>query len=265
MKTINNFKDLRGLVGTVTTPVAAVTKTVLMSCDTAAGATVTVKLAAAAARREQLKGLTGVAKKATPAIVEGAKAALKSIDPRWVGVLVAMAAGVSAADAVDTLAAKATAPVAVIAKVAPVMALPVAAAVVPAVRRWTKAEKAAAKVAKAARRVEEVKAKKAAIVAMKVAMVEAKKAADLAAAQEALAEGIDKAAIEAVVGTEVANAAVRADWVRTMESILTLQNRKVSYIGAGITAVVYTDARTGYSSVYNIEWNKHEVAGFKKA
>lgn len=156
------------------------------------------------ATRQQ--GIKTVVAKAATAVKTGAKKALKTIDPRWVIVLGAVAQGVSAADAVDALAYEASIKTPVVQEIA-VMALPVTApakeAVKPAVRRWTKAEKAAAKVVKAARRVEEVKAKKAQIVAVKVAM-------------KGLLEGLAFEAVSEVVGIKAAN--IASDTLKTRKA-----------------------------------------------
>ena len=85
--------------------------------------------------------------------------------------------------------------------------------------------------------------------------------ARLAAAQAAVAEGISKEAIEAVVGTEVAQAAINAEFARLINSIKTLQAR--TYVFNGKDKVSYTDTRTGTTSYYVIEWKAHEVVSFK--
>ena len=121
--------------------------------------------------------------------------------------------------------------------------------------------KAILKAAKAARKAEAVIAKKAAVKAMKLEKVRAKAEADLAAAQAAVAEGINKEAIEAVVGTEVAQAAINAEFARLINSIKTLQAR--TYVFNGKDKVSYTDTRTGATSYYVIEWKAHEVVSFK--
>lgn len=121
--------------------------------------------------------------------------------------------------------------------------------------------KARLKAAKKAAKAEAVKAKKAAVKAMKLEKVRAKAEADLAAAQAAVAEGINKEAIEAVVGKEVAQAAINAEFARLINSIKTLQAR--TYVFNGKDKVSYTDTRTGATSYYVIEWKAHEVVSFK--
>ena len=139
------------------------------------------------------------------------------------------------------------------------MALPKAPAIKKAAN--TPEVKAILKAAKAARKAEAVIAKKAAVKAMKLEKVRAKAEADLAAAQAAVAEGINKEAIEAVVGTEVAQAAINAEFARLINSIKTLQAR--TYVFNGKDKVSYTDTRTGVTSYYAIEWKAHEVVSFK--
>ena len=145
------------------------------------------------------------------------------------------------------------------AKEAAVVVLPKAPVVKKAAN--TPAVKAVLKAAKAARKAEAVIAKKAAVKAMKLEKVRAKAEADLAAAQAAVAEGINKEAIEAVVGTEVAQAAINAEFARLINSIKTLQAR--TYVFNGKDKVSYTDTRTGATSYYVIEWKAHEVVSFK--
>ena len=72
---------------------------------------------------------------------------------------------------------------------------------------------------------------------------------------------INKEAIEAVVGTEVAQAAINAEFARLINSIKTLQAR--TYVFNGKDKVSYTDTRTGATSYYVIEWKAHEVVSFK--
>lgn len=228
-------------------------ETVRMACDTVAAPAAAVSLAAKAARRQQL----AFAGRKTPVEV---KAVAKNVDPRWVDVLAAMQKDISIELAMEEVKASSAAKVvAKKAKEVAVMALPKAPVVKKAAN--TPAVKAVLKAAKAARKAEAVIAKKAAVKAMKLEKVRAKAEADLAAAQAAVAEGINKEAIEAVVGTEVAQAAINAEFARLINSIKTLQAR--TYVFNGKDKVSYTDARTGATSYYVIEWKAHEVVSFK--
>ena len=249
---------------------ASTAKTVLMVCDTV-GTDRSVSLAEKAARRKML----------TPTAV---KTVVQRVDARWAPVLDALAEGVdTVAEAIEAVKTTSAAKVAQAKAVAIKAAMSLAdlavkgkktvkAGVAKAteavaevaevvVRRWTAAEKAAAKVAKAARKAQAVIAKKAAAVALKAQLVADKATAQLTAATAALAEGIDKKAIEAVVGTEVAQAAINAEFARLINSIKTLQAR--TYVFNGKDKVSYTDTRTGATSYYVIEWKAHEVVSFK--
>ena len=265
------WADARAAVASVATKKSArtVSKTVLMQCDTVAAPAAAVLLKATAARREQLTAYTG---RKTPVAVK----ATKNVDSRWVDVLAGIKAGLTAEQAVEAVKAAKTSKVAqakaVKAKaaaslVAPTVKKEVAVIALPkapvAVKKAanTPEVKAILKAAKAARKAEAVKAKKAAVKAMKLEKVRAKAEADLAAAQAAVAEGINKEAIEAVVGTEVAQAAINAEFARLINSIKTLQAR--TYVFNGKDKVSYTDARTGATSYYVIEWKAHEVVSFK--
>ena len=273
------WADARAVVActaTVSTKAARTVETVRITCDTVAAPAAAVSLAAKAERRQQL----AFAGRKTPVTV---KATAKNVDPRWVDVLAAMAEGVGVVEAIEvvktTSAAKVAQAKAVTVKAAMSLAdltvkgkKTVKAGVAKAteavaevaevvVRRWTAAEKAAAKVAKAARKAQAVIAKKAAAVALKAQLVADKATAQLTAATAALAEGIDKKAIEAVVGTEVAQAAINAEFARLINSIKTLQAR--TYVFNGKDKVSYTDTRTGATSYYVIEWKAHEVVSFK--
>ena len=229
-------------------------ETVRMACDTVAAPAAAVSLAAKAARRQQL----AFAGRKTP--VEAKAVANKNVDPRWVDVLAAMQKDISIELAMEEVKASSAAKVvAKKAKEVAVMALPKAPAIKKAAN--TPEVKAILKAAKAARKAEAVIAKKAAVKAMKLEKVRAKAEADLAAAQAAVAEGINKEAIEAVVGTEVAQAAINAEFARLINSIKTLQAR--TYVFNGKDKVSYTDTRTGATSYYVIEWKAHEVVSFK--
>ena len=254
------WADAREMVAVKATKKAAtraVAKTVLMECDIAPSATLTAA--------------ESVAKK----LAAKAPVVKKSIDPRWVDVLAGINTGLTAEQAVESVkaaktakeaqakAVKAKAAASLVAptvkKEVAVMALPKAPAIKKAAN--TPEVKARLKAAKAARKAEAVIAKKAAVKAMKLEKVRAKAEADLAAAQAAVAEGINKEAIEAVVGTEVAQAAINAEFARLINSIKTLQAR--TYVFNGKDKVSYTDARTGTTSYYVIEWKAHEVVSFK--
>lgn len=258
------WADAREMVAVKATKKAAtaraVAKTVLMECDIAPSATLTAE--------------ESVAKK----LAAKAPVVRKNIDPRWVDVLAGIKAGLTAEQAVEAVkaaktskeaqskAVKAKAAESLVApavkKEVAVIALPKAPAEVAIKKAANTPEvKARLKAAKAARKAEAVKAKKAAVKAMKLEKVRAKAEADLAAAQAALAEGIDKKAIEAVVGTEVAQAAINAEFARLINSIKTLQAR--TYVFNGKDKVSYTDTRTGVTSYYAIEWKAHEVVSFK--
>ena len=257
------WADAREMVAVKATKKAAaraVAKTVLMECDIAPSATLTAQESVA----KKLAAKTPVVK--------------KNIDPRWVDVIKARAAGLDAAEAIEsvkaasseaTAKAKAVKAKAAASLVAPavkkevaVIALPKAPAEVAIKKAANTPEvKAILKAAKAARKAEAVIAKKAAVKAMKLEKVRAKAEADLAAAQAAVAEGINKEAIEAVVGTEVAQAAINAEFARLINSIKTLQAR--TYVYNGKDKVSYTDTRTGATSYYVIEWKAHEVVSFK--
>ena len=229
-------------------------ETVRMACDTVAAPAAAVSLAAKAARRQQL----AFAGRKTPVVV---KAEAKNIDPRWVDVLKTMEKNISIELAMEEVKASSAAKVvAKKAKEVAVIALPKAPVAVKKAAN-TPEVKARLKAAKAARKAEAVKAKKAAVKAMKLEKVRAKAEADLAAAQAAVAEGINKEAIEAVVGTEVAQAAINAEFTRLINSIKTLQAR--TYVFNGKDKVSYTDTRTGVTSYYVIEWKAHEVVSFK--
>lgn len=276
MKTNNPFVAAEGVLRQVAISVAATkaearraasaAKTVLMVCDTVSTDR-SARLAETAARREQL------------APVKGSKV-VQRVDSRWAPVLAAMAEGVGVAEAIEVVktasAAKVAQVKAVVVKAAMSLAdlavkgkKTVKAGVAKAteavaevvVRRWTAAEKAAAKVAKAARKAQAVIAKKAAAVALKAQLVADKATAQLTAATAALVEGIDKKAIEAVVGTEVTQAAINAEFARLINSIKTLQAR--TYVFNGKDKVSYTDTRTGVTSYYAVEWKAHEVVSFK--
>ena len=228
-------------------------ETVRMACDTVAAPAAAVSLAAKAERRQQL----AFAGRKTPVEV---KAVAENVDPRWVDVLAAMQKDISIELAMEEVKASSAAKVvAKKAKEVAVMALPKAPAIKKAAN--TPEVKAILKAAKAARKAEAVIAKKAAVKAMKLEKVRAKAEADLAAAQAAVAEGINKEAIEAVVGTEVAQAAINAEFARLINSIKTLQAR--TYVFNGKDKVSYTDTRTGVTSYYAIEWKAHEVVSFK--
>ena len=250
------WADARAVVActaTVSTKAARTVETVRITCDTVAAPAAAVSLAAKAERRQQLafagrKTSTGV------------KAVAENVDPRWVDVLAAMQKDISIELAMEEVKASSAAKVvAKKAKEVAVMALPKAPAIKKAAN--TPEVKAILKAAKAARKAEAVIAKKAAVKAMKLEKVRAKVEADLAAAQAAVAEGINKEAIEAVVGTEVAQAAINAEFARLINSIKTLQAR--TYVFNGKDKVSYTDARTGVTSYYVIEWKAHEVVSFK--
>lgn len=276
MKTNNPFVAAEGVLRQAVAATVAVkaeaaqrasaSKTVLMVCDTV-GTERSVRLAETAARREQL------------APVKGSKV-VQRVDSRWAPVLAAMAEGVGVAEAIEVVKTASAAKVAQVKAVAIKAAMSLADLAVKGkktvkarsakateavaevvVRRWTAAEKAAAKVAKAARKAQAVIAKKAAAVALKAQLVADKATAQLTAATAALAEGIDKKAIEAVVGTEVAQAAINAEFARLINSIKTLQAR--TYVFNGKDKVSYTDTRTGVTSYYAIEWKAHEVVSFK--
>ena len=257
------WADARAVVATQATKkvaTRAVAKTVLMECDIAPSATLT----AAESVAKKLAAKTPVVK--------------KNVDPRWVDVLSGIETGLTAEQAVEsvkiaraeaTAKAKAVKVKAAASLVAPsvkkevaVIALPKAPAEVVIKKAANTPEvKARLKAAKAARKAEAVIAKKAAVKAMKLEKVRAKAQADLAAAQAAVAEGINKEAIEAVVGTEVAQAAINAEFARLINSIKTLQAR--TYVFNGKDKVSYTDTRTGATSYYVIEWKAHEVVSFK--
>ena len=255
------WADARAVVATQATKkvaTRAVAKTVLMECDIAPSATLTAA--------------ESVAKK----LAAKAPVVKKNIDPRWVDVLAGINTGLTAEQAVESVkaaktakeaqakAVKAKAAASLVAPVAKkeaaVVALPAAPVVIKKAAN-TPEVKARLKAAKAARKAEAVKAKKAAVKAMKLEKVRAKAEADLAAAQAAVAEGISKEAIEAVVGTEVAQAAINAEFARLINSIKTLQAR--TYVFNGKDKVSYTDTRTGATSCYVIEWKAHEVVSFK--
>ena len=258
------------VVATTAKKAAPAVKTVRITCDTVAAPAASVSLAAKAARREQLAASVG---RKTPVAVK----ATKNVDSRWVNVLTARAAGLDADAALEVVktfevakeaqakAVKAKAAASLVAptvkKEVAVIALPAAPVVVIKKAANTPEVKARLKAAKAARKAEAVKAKKAAVKAMKLEKVRAKAEADLAAAQAAVAEGINKEAIEAVVGTEVAQAAINAEFARLINSIKTLQAR--TYVFNGKDKVSYTDTRTGATSYYVIEWKAHEVVSFK--
>lgn len=251
------WADARAAVATdasVAKKVSRTVETVRITCDTVAAPAASVSLAAKAARRQQL----ALAGRKTP--VEAKAAVNKNVDPRWVDVLSAMEKNISIELAMEEVKASSAAKVvAKKAKEAAIVALPKAPVVKKAAN--TTAVKAVLKAAKAARKAEAVIAKKAAVKAMKLEKVRAKAEADLAAAQAAVAEGINKEAIEAVVGTEVAQAAINAEFARLINSIKTLQAR--TYVFNGKDKVSYTDARTGATSYYVIEWKAHEVVSFK--
>lgn len=250
------WADARAVVActaTVSTKAARTVETVRITCDTVAAPAAAVSLAAKAARRQQL----AFAGRKTPVEV---KAVAENVDPRWVDVLAAMQKNISIELAMEEVKASSAAKVvAKKAKEVAVMALPKAPAIKKAAN--TSEVKAILKAAKAARKAEAVIAKKAAVKAMKLEKVRAKAEADLAAAQAAVAEGINKEAIEAVVGTEVAQAAINAEFARLINSIKTLQAR--TYVFNGKDKVSYTDTRTGATSYYVIEWKAHEVVSFK--
>ena len=268
------WADARAMVAVKATAAKKVSRTVStvrMACDTVAAPAAAVSLAAKAARRQQLAASTG---RKTPVAVK----ATKNVDPRWVDVLTARAAGLDADAALEVVktfevakeaqakAVKAKATASLVAptvkKEVAVIALPKAPAEVAIKKAANTPEvKARLKAAKAARKAEAVIAKKAAVKAMKLEKVRAKAEADLAAAQAAVAEGINKEAIEAVVGTEVAQAAINAEFARLINSIKTLQAR--TYVFNGKDKVSYTDTRTGVTSYYAIEWKAHEVVSFK--
>ncbi len=252
------WADARAVVActaTVSTKAARTVETVRMACDTVAAPAAAVSLAAKAARRQQL----AFAGRKTP--VEAKAAVNKNVDPRWVDVLKTMEKNISIELAMEEVKASSSAKVvAKKAKEAAVVVLPKAPVAVKKAAN-TPAVKAVLKTAKAARKAEAVIAKKAAVKAMKLEKVRAKAEADLAAAQAAVAEGINKEAIEAVVGTEVAQAAINAEFARLINSIKTLQAR--TYVFNGKDKVSYTDARTGATSYYVIEWKAHEVVSFK--
>ena len=267
------WADARAVVActaTVSTKAARTVETVRMINDTVAAPSAAVLLKATAARREQLAfASTG---RKTPVAVKA-----KTVDSRWVNVLTARAAGLDADQALEVVktfevakeaqakAVKAKATASLVAPVAKkevaVIALPAAPVVAVKKAANTPEVKARLKAAKAARKAEAVIAKKAAVKAMKLEKVRAKAEADLAAAQAAVAEGINKEAIEAVVGTEVAQAAVNAEFARLINSIKTLQAR--TYVFNGKDKVSYTDTRTGVTSYYAVEWKAHEVVSFK--
>ncbi len=250
------WADARAVVActaTVSTKAARTVETVRITCDTVAAPAAAVSLAAKAERRQQL----AFAGRKTPVEV---KAVAENVDPRWVDVLAAMQKDISIELAMEEVKASSAAKVvAKKAKEVAVMALPKAPAIKKAAN--TPEVKAILKAAKAARKAEAVIAKKAAVKAMKLEKVRAKAEADLAAAQAAVAEGINKEAIEAVVGTEVAQAAINAEFARLINSIKTLQAR--TYVFNGKDKVSYTDTRTGVTSYYAIEWKAHEVVSFK--
>ena len=250
------WADARAVVActaTVSTKAARTVETVRITCDTVAAPAAAVSLAAKAERRQQL----AFAGRKTPVEV---KAVAENVDPRWVDVLAAMQKDISIELAMEEVKASSAAKVvAKKAKEVAVMALPKAPAIKKAAN--TPEVKAILKAAKAARKAEAVIAKKAAVKAMKLEKVRAKAEADLAAAQAAVAEGINKEAIEAVVGTEVAQAAINAEFARLINSIKTLQAR--TYVFNGKDKVSYTDTRTGVTSYYAVEWKAHEVVSFK--
>ena len=252
------WADARAVVActaTVSTKAARTVETVRITCDTVAAPAASVSLAAKAARRQQL----ALAGRKTP--VEAKAAVNKNVDPRWVDVLAAMQKDISIELAIEEVKASSAAKVvAKKAKEVAVIALPKAPVAVKKAAN-TPEVKAILKAAKAARKAEAVIAKKAAVKAMKLEKVRAKAEADLAAAQAAVAEGINKEAIEAVVGTEVAQAAINAEFARLINSIKTLQAR--TYVFNGKDKVSYTDTRTGVTSYYAIEWKAHEVVSFK--
>ena len=253
------WADARAVVActaTVSTKAARTVETVRITCDTVAAPAAAVSLAAKAERRQQL----AFAGRKTPVEV---KAVAENVDPRWVDVLAAMQKDISIELAMEEVKASSAAKVvAKKAKEVAVIALPKAPAEVVIKKVANTPEvKARLKAAKAARKAEAVKAKKAAVKAMKLEKVRAKAEADLAAAQAAVAEGINKEAIEAVVGTEVAQAAINAEFARLINSIKTLQAR--TYVFNGKDKVSYTDTRTGVTSYYAIEWKAHEVVSFK--
>ena len=228
-------------------------ETVRMTCDTVAAPAAAVSLAAKAARRQQLAASAG---RKTPVAVK----ATKNVDPRWVDVLSAMEKNISIELAMEEV--KASSAAKVVAKKVAVIALPKAPAEVVIKKAANTPEvKARLKAAKAARKAEAVIAKKAAVKAMKLEKVRAKAEADLAAAQAAVAEGVNKEAIEADVGKEVAQADINAEFARLINSIKTLQAR--TYVFNGKDKVSYTDTRTGATSYYAIEWKAHEVVSFK--
>ena len=250
------WADARAVVActaTVSTKAARTVETVRITCDTVAAPAAAVSLAAKAERRQQL----AFAGRKTPVEV---KAVAKNVDPRWVDVLAAMQKDISIELAMEEVKASSAAKVvAKKAKEVAVMALPKAPAIKKAAN--TPEVKAILKAAKATRKAEAVIANKAAVKAMKLEKVRAKAEADLAAAQAAIAEGINKEAIEAVVGTEVAQAAINAEFARLINSIKTLQAR--TYVFNGKDKVSYTDTRTGVTSYYVVEWKAHEVVSFK--
>ena len=250
------WADARAVVActaTVSTKAARTVETVRITCDTVAAPAAAVSLAAKAERRQQL----AFAGRKTPVEV---KAVAENVDPRWVDVLAAMQKDISIELAMEEVKASSAAKVvAKKAKEVAVMALPKAPAIKKAAN--TPEVKAILKAAKAARKAEAVIAKKAAVKAMKLEKVRAKAEADLAAAQAAVAEGVNKEAIEAVVGKEVAQAAINAEFARLINSIKTLQAR--TYVFNGKDKVSYTDTRTGVTSYYAIEWKAHEVVSFK--
>lgn len=248
------WADARAVVActaTVSTKAARTVETVRITCDTVAAPAAAVSLAAKAARRQQL----AFAGRKTP--VEAKAAVNKNVDPRWVDVLKTMEKNISIELAMEEV--KASSAAKVVAKKAKEVAVIAPVAVKKAAN--TPEVKAILKAAKAARKAEAVVAKKAAVKAMKLEKVRAKAEADLAAAQAAVAEGINKEAIEAVVGTEVAQAAINAEFARLINSIKTLQAR--TYVFNGKDKVSYTDTRTGVTSYYAIEWKAHEVVSFK--
>ena len=251
------WADARAAVATdasVAKKVSRTVETVRITCDTVAAPAASVSLAAKAARREQLAASVG---RKTPVVAKTAK----NIDPRWVDVLAAMQKDISIELAMEEVKASSAAKVvAKKAKEVAVIALPKAPVAVKKAAN-TPEVKARLKAAKAARKAEAVKAKKAAVKAMKLEKVRAKAEADLAAAQAAVAEGVSKEAIEAVVGKEVAQAAINAEFARLINSIKTLQAR--TYVFNGKDKVSYTDTRTGVTSYYAIEWKAHEVVSFK--
>lgn len=251
------WADARAVVActaTVSTKAARTVETVRITCDTVAAPAAAVSLAAKAERRQQL----AFAGRKTPVEV---KAVAENVDPRWVDVLAAMQKDISIELAMEEVKASSAAKVvAKKAKEVAVIALPKAPVAVKKAAN-TPEVKAILKAAKAARKAEAVVAKKAAVKAMKLEKVRAKAEADLAAAQAAVAEGINKEAIEAVVGTEVAQAAINAEFARLINSIKTLQAR--TYVFNGKDKVSYTDTRTGVTSYYAIEWKAHEVVSFK--